>query len=131
MGWEDCGTDCRGFVIPLRFHSRESGNLLVGIASMINTSVSFYVYILASKKNGVLYIGVTNDINRRVLEHKKKLVKGFSSRYNVDKLVYLEAFLYVKEAIQREKQLKKWNRDWKTELIENDNPEWNDLAEGW
>jgi putative endonuclease len=98
---------------------------------MINTSVSFYVYILASKKNGVLYIGVTNDINRRVLEHKKKLVKGFSSRYNVDKLVYLESFKLIKESIQREKQLKKWNRDWKIELIEKDNPEWNDLAEGW
>ena len=104
---------------------------MVGIASMIKTSVSFYVYILASKKNGVLYIGVTNDINRRVFEHKKKLVKGFSSRYNVDKLVYLESFLYIKEAIQREKQLKKWNRDWKIELIEKNNPEWNDLAEGW
>ncbi|MGB5244467.1 MAG: GIY-YIG nuclease family protein [Lutimonas sp.] len=98
---------------------------------MINTLTTFYVYILASKKNGVLYIGVTNNINRRVLEHKKKMVKGFTSRYNVDKLVYLESFLYVKEAILREKQLKKWNRDWKIELIEKDNPEWRDLAEEW
>ena len=114
-----------------RRHSRESGNLLNCIASMINTLTTFYVYILASKKNGVLYIGVTNNINRRVLEHKKKMVKGFTSRYNVDKLVYLESFLYVKEAILREKQLKKWNRDWKIELIEKDNPEWRDLAEEW
>jgi putative endonuclease len=88
----------------------------------------YFVYILASKKNGVLYIGVTNDLEKRVLEHKHKLNKGFAAKYNVDKLVYFEQFSIVEEAIHREKQLKKWNRDWKIELIEKENAEWNDLA---
>ncbi|MDZ7612996.1 MAG: GIY-YIG nuclease family protein [Flavobacteriaceae bacterium] len=98
---------------------------------MFKVSHNYYVYILASKKDGVLYIGVTNDIKRRFLEHKNKLTKGFTSRYNVDKLVYLESFVNIKKAILREKQLKKWNRSWKIELIEKDNPEWINLAEGW
>jgi putative endonuclease len=88
----------------------------------------YFVYILASKKNGVLYIGVTNDLEKRVLEHKHKLNKGFAAKYNVDKLVYFEQFSIIEEAIQREKQLKKWNRDWKIELIEKENPDWSDLA---
>jgi putative endonuclease len=88
----------------------------------------YFVYILASKKNGVLYIGVTNDLEKRVLEHKHKLNKGFAAKYNVDKLVYFIQFSIIEEAIQREKQLKKWNRDWKIELIEKENPDWSDLA---
>ncbi len=88
----------------------------------------YCVYILASKKNGVLYIGVTNDLERRILEHKHKIDKGFATKYNVDQLVYFEQFSIIKDAIQREKQLKKWNRDWKIELIEKENPNWNDLA---
>jgi len=87
--------------------------------------------MLASKKNGVLYIGVTNDIERRVFEHKNKLVKGFTSRYNVDQLMYFEKFTNIKEAIKREKRLKKWNRQWKIDLIEKDNSEWHDLSEEW
>ncbi len=87
----------------------------------------YYVYILASKRNGTLYIGVTNDLKRRVYEHKEKVNCGFTSKYNVDRLVYYEVFGDVGEAIYREKQLKKWNRNWKIELIENFNACWSDL----
>ena len=88
----------------------------------------FYVYILASRKHGTLYIGVTNDIVRRVHEHKLKLVRGFSAKYGVDKLVYFEIFDDPTSAIMREKQLKKWHRDWKLSLIESKNPGWVDLS---
>lgn len=91
----------------------------------------FYIYILASQKNGTLYIGVSNDLERRVFEHKKKINPGFTSKYNVDKLVYFEAFGFIKDAITREKQLKKWNRQWKINLIEEENKEWKDLAKDW
>ena len=97
---------------------------------MYKTNHQYFIYILASKKNGVLYIGVTNDIRRRVFEHKSKTVKGFTSRYNVDKLMYFEEYSDINEAIKREKQLKKWNRQWKIDLIEKDNPEWKDLIGG-
>jgi len=98
---------------------------------MFKTNHRYFVYILASKKNGVLYIGVTNDIERRIKEHKNKIVKGFTSRYNVDQLVYLEKYNEINEAIKREKRLKKWNRQWKIDLIEKDNPEWNDISSDW
>ena len=88
---------------------------------------SYYVYILASKKDGVLYIGVTNNFLRRVYEHKNKTHKGFTDKYFVSKLVYFEETDSIFSAIVREKQLKKWNRSWKVELIESMNPEWNDL----
>jgi len=88
---------------------------------------TFYVYILASKKNGVLYIGVTNNLLRRVLEHKDKIIEGFSSTYRANKLVYFEIFKYVKDAINREKKLKDWHRDWKIRIIEEKNKEWKDL----
>ena len=91
-------------------------------------SCQYYVYILASSKQGTLYIGITNDILRRVHEHKLKLVRGFSARYGIDKLVYFEIFDYPASAIAREKQLKKWRRDWKLELIESKNPGWVDLS---
>ena len=87
----------------------------------------YYVYILASKKDGVLYIGVTNDLVGRVYEHKNDIVKGFTQKYFVKKLVYYEVTKSVVIAIQREKQLKKWKREWKIALIEEFNPEWNDL----
>jgi len=87
----------------------------------------YYVYILASKKNGVLYIGMTNDLRKRVFEHKKNLVDGFTKRYNVNKLVYFELTNQPQDAINREKRLKKWKRQWKIELIESMNPEWKDL----
>ncbi|HAM99265.1 MAG TPA: hypothetical protein DCQ26_11720 [Marinilabiliales bacterium] len=88
---------------------------------------NYYVYIATNKNNTVLYTGVTNNVKRRMYEHKEKLVKGFTSRYNVNKLVYFEHFTDINQAIHREKQLKKWKRDWKIELIENMNSEWNDL----
>jgi len=87
----------------------------------------FFVYLLASRKHGTLYIGVTNEIIRRVYEHKQKLVRGFTKRYGVDKLVYYEIFDDPESAIAREKQLKKWHREWKFRLIERDNPNWADL----
>jgi putative endonuclease len=87
----------------------------------------YFVYILASQKHGTLYIGITNDLIRRVYEHKQKVVPGFPRRYGVNKLVYFEIFDDPLSAIAREKQLKKWNRDWKIRLIEEANPEWADL----
>ena len=87
----------------------------------------YYVYILASKKNGTLYLGVTNDIKRRVYEHKNNLVDGFTKKYSVHCLVYFEVCEDVRVAIQREKNIKKWRRRWKIELIEKNNPDWRDL----
>ena len=86
-----------------------------------------FVYILASRRSGTLYVGVTNDLVRRVSEHKLKEIKGFTSRYGVDRLVYFEEFGDPADAIGREKQLKKWERAWKIELIEASNPDWIDL----
>jgi putative endonuclease len=97
-----------------------------------NTQVmsrQYHVYILASKPNGTLYIGVTNSIARRVWQHRQGLVEGFTKKYGVDKLVYCEAFARPQEAIQREKRLKKWNRAWKIQLIESTYPAWKDLYE--
>ncbi|MBU1026534.1 MAG: GIY-YIG nuclease family protein [Candidatus Margulisbacteria bacterium] len=90
---------------------------------------TYYIYILASKRNGTLYIGVTNNLERRIYEHKNGLIKGFTKKYNVNQLVYFEEYTDVKEALIREKRLKKWNRSWKIDLIEKSNPEWKDLSE--
>ena len=87
----------------------------------------YYVYILASKKNGTLYLGVTNNLIRRVYEHKNDLIEGFTQKYTVHELVYYEEYTDIHEAIIREKRMKKWNRKWKIELIEKINPLWNDL----
>jgi putative endonuclease len=88
---------------------------------------SFYVYILASRIGGTLYIGVTNDPIRRVTEHGLKLVKGFTKKYEVDRLIYFQQFDDAENAIRREKRLKNWNRAWKIRLIEELNPNWDDL----
>jgi putative endonuclease len=88
---------------------------------------SFYVYILASRIGGTLYIGVTNDLIRRVAEHRLKMMKGFTKKYEVDRLVYFEQFDDAENAIKREKRLKKYNRAWKIRLIEGFNPNWDDL----
>ena len=88
---------------------------------------TYFVYILASKRNGTLYIGVTSDILRRVYAHKHGLVEGFTKRYKADMLVYYEMTNDIGVAIKREKQLKKWKRQWKLELIEEKNPDWEDL----
>ena len=87
----------------------------------------YYVYIMASKKHGTLYIGVTNDIIKRVYQHKNDLLEGFSKKYATHNLVYYEIHGDIINAIQREKRLKKWERQWKINLIEKDNPEWKDL----
>ena len=88
---------------------------------------TYYVYILANKRNGTLYIGITNDLIRRVCEHKLKLIGGFTKKYNIYKLVYFEETNDVNVAITRENQLKKWNRQWKIKLIEERNSLWKDL----
>jgi putative endonuclease len=89
----------------------------------------FFVYILASKRNGTLYVGVTNDLARRMSEHKAKLVPGFTRTYAVDQLVYFETFESILEARAREYLLKRWRRAWKIALIEKLNSEWRDLTD--
>ena len=88
-----------------------------------------YLYILASRRNGTLYVGVTSDLIKRVFEHKRGLIPGFTSKYYVKQLVYFEYYKDIKDAIIREKRIKKWKRAWKLGLIENKNPEWRDLYE--
>jgi putative endonuclease len=88
---------------------------------------SYYVYIIASKRNGTLYIGVTNDLIRRIAEHKNGHIEGFSKRYKINRLVYYEETGDITSAIVREKRLKKWRRAWKLRLIEEENPDWRDL----
>ena len=90
----------------------------------------YYVYILASKKYGTLYIGVTNNITQRIFEHKENIVDGFTKKYNVHQLVYFEIHNDAYEALTREKQIKKWNRQWKINLIEKHNPQWINLTNG-
>jgi putative endonuclease len=87
-----------------------------------------YVYILASKRNGTLYTGVTSDLPRRLFEHQTDLTPGFTSRYGVKTLVWFEAHDLVTDAIMREKTIKKWKRQWKIDLIEAMNPEWEDIS---
>jgi putative endonuclease len=90
---------------------------------------TYYVYLLASRRNGTLYCGVTNDIGRRVYEHKSRSGSLFTTRYNVTLLVWFEVHNDINEAITREKQIKHWNRAWKLALIEDINPSWRDLYE--
>ena len=91
----------------------------------------YYVYNLASKKGGVLYVGVTNDLSRRLMEHKTNESGCFTQKYFVHRLVYVEVYDSPGDAIHREKNLKKWKRDWKIRLIEKTNPEWNDMSKEW
>ena len=88
---------------------------------------NYYIYIMAGKKNGTLYIGITNDLVKRVYEHKNDINEGFTKKYKVHILVYYEAYNDVNSAMKREKQMKKWKRQWKIELIEKNNPNWKDL----
>jgi putative endonuclease len=90
-------------------------------------SKTYYAYILASKRNGTLYIGVTNDLGRRVDEHREGLVPGFTKKYAVHRLVYFEVFDSIEAALRRETRLKKYKREWKINLIQSRNVEWNDL----
>ena len=89
----------------------------------------YFVYMLASKRNGTLYIGVTNNLLKRVHQHKNDVTEGFTRKYNVHSLVYYEVFNRIQDAIMREKQMKKWKRQWKIELLEKSNPNWEDLFE--
>ncbi|KKQ56140.1 MAG: Excinuclease ABC C subunit domain protein [Parcubacteria group bacterium GW2011_GWA2_38_13] len=90
---------------------------------------NYFIYILTNKNNNVLYIGVTNDLSRRITQHKNKVVGGFTKKYNTDKLVYYEITNDIETALNREKQLKNWHRQWKIDLIEKENKEWKDLSE--
>lgn len=91
--------------------------------------MAYYVYILANRRDGAIYVGVTNDIVRRIYEHRIKAVPGFTSKYNVTRLVWFEIYDDALAAISREKELKKWKRSWKVQLIETQNPNWDDLYE--
>ena len=91
--------------------------------------MSYYVYLIASRKDGAIYLGVTNNIVRRIYEHRIKAVPGFASRYNITQLVWFEIYDDPISAISREKEMKKWKRDWKVALIEAQNPQWSDLYE--
>ncbi|MEM3101712.1 MAG: GIY-YIG nuclease family protein [Candidatus Nitrosotenuis sp.] len=91
----------------------------------------YYVYILTNWNNGVMYVGVTNDLERRICEHKNKLVKGFTEKYNINKLVYFEEAQDVFSAIRREKEIKGWRREKKNQLVNLMNPEWNDPSLNW
>ncbi len=106
--------DAVGFAEGPRYHSAMREHL-------------YFVYMLASRRNGTLYIGVTNDIMRRTWEHKNDLVEGFTKKYGVHILVWYELYEDIHEAIAREKRMKRWNRAWKIRLIEKDNSGWNDI----
>ena len=90
---------------------------------------NFYVYITTNWNHTILYIGVTNDLKRRIFEHRSKLVEGFTQKFNVNKLVYYEHFSKIDDAIKREKNLKRWKREWKIDLISDMNPDWRDLLD--
>jgi putative endonuclease len=92
--------------------------------------MSYYLYILSSRRHGTLYVGVTNDLVRRVFEHRNNLLGGFTAKYGVHDLVYLEAHDDVREAIAREKRMKRWRRAWKIELVQRENKDWDDLWPG-
>ena len=92
---------------------------------------TYYVYLLTNWNNQVMYVGVTNDLERRIYEHRNKLVDGFTKKYNVEKLVYFETVSDVLAAIEREKQIKKWRREKKNQLVIEMNPEWKDLSLEW
>ncbi len=92
---------------------------------------TYYTYILANKRNGTLYVGITSDLEKRIVQHKTKMFEGFTEKYDVNRLVYFETTDDVGYAIAREKKIKRWNRKWKLELIEKMNPEWEDLAKDW
>jgi putative endonuclease len=113
-----------GFIIVI------PGRRVAASPESITTDVSYmsyYVYLLASRKYGTLYLGVTNDLVRRVYEHKSRTTAGFTSKYGVDRLVWFETYDDPQTAIEREKEIKKWRRNWKIRLIEEENLDWRDL----
>jgi putative endonuclease len=98
---------------------------------LMTSERNYYVYLLTNWNNKVMYVGVTNNLERRMYEHKHKLVEGFTQKYNIDKLVYFEETRDVHAALAREKEIKKWRREKKNALVLKDNTEWSDLCEGW
>lgn len=98
---------------------------------MYKTVHHYYLYILCNKKNGTLYTGVTNNLERRMFEHKNGLIDGFTKKYGLKRLLYFETYQYINDAIKREKNIKKWKRQWKINLIEEENPTWDDLSKDW
>jgi putative endonuclease len=112
---------------PIIRHSREGGNLAK--QAKMHPDFSPTVYLLASRRNGTLYTGVTSNLLGRIHQHREGLVRGFTREYAVKLLVWFEQHATMDSAITREKRIKKWNRAWKLELIESANPEWRDLAE--
>ncbi len=117
--------DCASLDSRLRGNDKDVGH---GIYRYSHSAMQYYVYILASQRNGTLYIGVTRDLIKRTWEHKSDVVESFTSRYAVHLIVWYEIHASIDTAITREKQLKKWNRDWKLRLIEESNPTWQDLS---
>jgi putative endonuclease len=97
----------------------------------MSASGRYYVYLLTNWNNKVMYVGVTNNLERRIYEHENKLIKGFTEKYNVNKLVYFEETQDVNAAIEREKEIKKWRREKKNQLVNLMNPKWDDLSSGW
>jgi putative endonuclease len=95
------------------------------------TNKEYYIYLLTNWNNKIMYVGMTNNLQRRIYEHKEKSVKGFTEKYNVNKLVYFEQTSDVEAALNREKEIKKWRRGKKNSLVENVNPEWKDLSENF
>ena len=112
-------------------HSEERSDEESQKKRIIKVGKTYYVYLLTNKGNSVLYAGVTNNLERRIYEHKNKLIDGFTKKYNLGKLVYYESTTEVQSAIAREKQIKGWTRKRKNDLIEGINPEWKDLSEEW
>ena len=108
---------------------RFAGMTKLGYTLIMHEDFQPCVYIMASARNGTLYTGVTSHLLQRIAQHRKGAIKGFSSKYDVKRLVWFEVQEEMEHAILREKRIKKWNRDWKLELIEKDNPQWRDLAE--
>jgi putative endonuclease len=97
----------------------------------MSTEHQYHVYLLTNWNNKVMYVGITSDLKRRLFEHRNKSVEGFTTKYNIHKLVYYEATSDVQSAIAREKEIKKWRREKKNRLVEKINPEWRDLSAGW
>ena len=123
------------FPQKIRFKSRgcharlRAGTSLLSHKKKENMKHNYYIYILTNIYRTVFYTGITNDLFRRIIEHKIKINEGFTNDYNINRLVHYELFFNINDAIAREKRLKRWNRQWKINLIEKTNPDWKDLAE--
>jgi putative endonuclease len=114
----------------LLYDSPESAQRLSGAHGSEGADLGYFVYILCNKPRGTLYVGASNDLARRVWEHRNKIVPGFTAKYGVDRLVWFEPYDWIDEALLRENRIKHWRRDWKIRLIEASNPDWYDLYPG-